>query len=249
MQSLFTHRLIRIITLALVVVALLWFALRHVQAAPTLNVVVTNCSFQGLANVLSNTVERITFNCNGTNAPATISITQLGGLNVDAGSFWTIDGSSVITMTGLDTYRLFNVKAGGALTLANILLVHGYAGDGQYIPGQGGALLNAGGRLVLDHAWVQDSRSTSFGGAFESVGTTLLMNDSRVQFNQSKDGGGIHVTGGSLTLLQSEVWDNKAQEGDGGGLWTQGSTVVVSSSVSYNTVLRAGRIGGDGGGI
>lgn len=199
METSCAQRLIRITLAAFTLVALVWLALARTQpaqAGPT-DAVVTDCSFTGLANALNSGNGRITFNCNGSHAPATISVTQLGGLNVDNGVYWTIDGGSVITLSGGGNFRLFNVKTGGALTLTNMVLAHGYVGNNQNpLPSQGGALLNNGGRLVLDHATVRNSESvgaTAYGGAIESAaGTTLLM-DSTLYQNQSHVGGGIHV--------------------------------------------------------
>src|SRR5690242_3258148 len=60
-----------------------------------------------------NTDAAITFNCGG---PATITVTQSGGLNVVSGQHFTIKGGDIITMTGLNANRLFWVQAGSALT-------------------------------------------------------------------------------------------------------------------------------------
>lgn len=149
--------------------------------------VVTNCTFQGLADAMNSGNRLITFSCGG---PATITLNQSGGLNVDADFFYTIDGGNVITLSGGDVNRLFNIKTDGALTLMNIILSNGYVGSSGYFPTQGGALLNNGGRLVLDHATVRNCQSTFSGGAVESAAGATILTDSLIENNQSDYVGG-----------------------------------------------------------
>jgi hypothetical protein len=113
----------------------------------------------------------ISFNCNNVSAPATITITQGGGFNVTSNSSYTIDGGNVITLTGNNIYRILNVQAGGVLRVTNILLMHGYAAFGGLLPTQGGALLDNGGLLVLDHTTVRDSQSNLDGGGIYHSGS------------------------------------------------------------------------------
>ena len=135
--------------------------------------VVSDCTMAGLAAAMT-TTGNISFDCGG---PTTITLTQAGGLNVDNSSFYTIDGGNVITLSGLDSNRLFNVKSGGALTLSNIILSNGAAlGDQVVFPSQGGALLNDGGALVLTIAFYHSpagksisSVCTGSGGAHNAV--------------------------------------------------------------------------------
>src|SRR5437016_5305666 len=143
----FPHRSIRISTLALTLVMLLCMGLAH--ALPTYGAgEVTNCTAQGLFDAMSSGNGRITFNCGGTHAPATITILTAGGLTVGAGARYTIDGGNVITLSGAHNNRILQVAAGGALTLTKILLTDGYAaGAGPTAPSRG-AILNTGGQLV-----------------------------------------------------------------------------------------------------
>jgi hypothetical protein len=208
---------------------------RPAQAA---GVVVTTCTPQGLADAM-NTLNgtsggSISFNCNNVNAPTTIPITQAGGFNVTANSSYTIDGGNVITLTGIDTYRILNVQAGGALTLTHILLTHGYAAFGGSFPTQGGALLNNGGRLVLDHTTVRDSQSSFAGGAIETAAGTTILIDSLIENNQSPYGGGIDSIG-TLALIRTTVRNNHALTNTGGGLDVGGTVVIRDSQIVSNT--------------
>src|SRR5207248_11408433 len=99
---------------------LLLLTLLFCPAAPALattNDVVGNgtapsCNMTALGVPMNNLADAsITFNCGG---PATISLTQAGGLNVLNGRRFTISGGDIITLTGLDGNRLFWVQTGGA---------------------------------------------------------------------------------------------------------------------------------------
>jgi hypothetical protein len=86
-----------------------------------------------------------------------ITITQAGGFyhpNFD----YTIDGGNLVSLSGAHANRLFTVKAGRALTLTNITLIDGYAAAGGDFATQGGAILNEGILLVLDHVTIRGSR-------------------------------------------------------------------------------------------
>src|SRR5439155_23312469 len=199
----------------------------------------------GLFDAMSSGNGRITFNCGGTNAPATITILTAGGLPVGAGARYTIDGGNVITLSGAHNNRILQVAPGGALTLTKILLTDGYAaGAGPTTP-SGGAILNNGGRLVLDHASVRNSESTFAGGAIEDAGGTTLLTDSLIENNRSDYGGGIDSIG-TLTLINTTVRANQALIHSGGGLDVGGVVEIINSQITSNTAN--GTAGVDGGG-
>src|SRR5438105_5792485 len=109
---------------------------------------VSDCTEPGLLTAMS-VSGPIMFNCNGTHAPATITVTQVSGLNVLSGKFYTIDGGNLVTLSGAHAHRLFDVRPNAALTLSNIILTDGYQ-DGIHgnLPDLGGAIL-AEGRLLV----------------------------------------------------------------------------------------------------
>src|SRR5262249_39988688 len=96
------HRLTRwAVSLALVAAWTRWPAAERVLASGT----VTDCTQSGLATALAGG-GLVTFNCGGTHAPATISLTMNYDLGVDA----TIDGSNgghPVTLDGINFTRLF----------------------------------------------------------------------------------------------------------------------------------------------
>ncbi|MBI5879654.1 MAG: hypothetical protein HZB53_18545 [Chloroflexi bacterium] len=225
-------------------VGLVYLLLAHthpVQAAG----VVTNCTGTGLANAMNSGSGLITFNCGP--SPVVITVTQAGGFNAIAGRFYTIDGGNLVTLTGAGANRLFNIQAANAaLTLTNIILTDGNASAGGDVPTVGGAILNQGGRLVLDHVTIRDSQSYYAGGAIrDSNGTTIIMN-SLIENNQSQYGGGID-SGGTLTLINTIVRNNQATVHEGGGLDVGGTVVISNSQITGNSAY--GSANGGGGGV
>jgi hypothetical protein len=87
--------------------------------------VVTECTEIGLANAMNAGSGLITFDC-GPN-PVVIPMTiQNGGLNVISGRADTIDGGDMVTLSGANAQRLFDVRVGGALTAVNRLYQIGW---------------------------------------------------------------------------------------------------------------------------
>ena len=156
----------------------------------------------------------ITFAC-GPN-PVVITITHNGGFNVPNGFFYTIDGGNLVTLTGAGANRLFDVRVGGALTLLNIILTDGYQ-DGIYgnLPDAGGAILDEGVSLTLEHVTIRNSQSTKYGGGIEIITGTVSVQDSLIEGNQSGLGGGID-NAGSLILNSVAIIGNTAAAG---GYW------------------------------
>ena len=206
--------------------------------------VVTNCTGTGLANAMNSGSGLITFSCGP--MPVVITVTQAGGFNVIPGRNYTIDGGNQVTLTGAGANRLFDIQASNAaLTLTHIILTDGNASGGGNQPTQGGAVLNQGGRLVLDHVTIHNSQSSYAGGAIEDVnGTTIIMN-SLIENNKSQYGGGIDSIG-TLTLINSIVQNNRATVHEGGGL-DVGGTVVISNSQIIGNAANGDSNGGGGG--
>ena len=119
----------------------------------------------------------------------------LGGDIVLAAALPAITGSVTIeggghTISGDDKYRIFDVD-GGALTLTNVTLTEGNAGEGA-----GGAIrLRNGAGLVVEKSTLSHNRAKS-GGALVVYGGTILISDSRFEqncalsatFTQNRDG-------------------------------------------------------------
>lgn len=206
----------------LLTIALL--ATRTAPVAYAADQVVTNCSNDtelrnDLTTMESGSGGTLTFNC-GT---ATIELTsQLPGINATT----TIDGGGKITLSGVNSVRLFSVNA-VEFTLKNIVLEKGYGGTAD-----GGAINNFG-RLILDHATIQNSTDSSFrGGAIYTYGQ-LEISHSTLYNNKAGDGGAIFVDGAEVTITDS-LLDNNTASDDGGAIKIVGSGTLTVNSTTFS---------------
>jgi predicted outer membrane repeat protein len=203
--------------------------------------VVTDCTETGLANAMNAGGGLITFDCGPD--PVVIPMTlQNGGLNVISGRADTIDGGDKVTLSGANAQRLFDVGPNAALTLTNIILTNGYAAIFGNLPDWGGAVLDEGDLLVLDHVTIRDSRSLHLGGAIRVVTGTVFIRDSLLENNESGYGGAIDSLG-ALSLVNTIVRGNQAVTDSGGGLSLGGLTTIDHSQI-YSNIAN----GADGGG-
>jgi cysteine-rich repeat protein len=134
--------------------------------------------------------------------------------------------------------------------------------------------------ITISGVTIQNGKGIGSGGGIlkEGSGALTILN-SDVATNEADDGGGISIMGGSLTLSQSTVRDNKAlnegagggieiraggaatltdvtvadnsAEGNGGGIWNGGDLYLINDTIAYNVADKnaGGVTGGDGGGI
>ncbi len=130
--------------------------------------------------------------------------------------------------------------------------------------GQGGAITNAGGTLILQHSLIAQntiSSGYSLGGGIANGPGTLLVKNSQIVENtvissgKTAEGGGIYSVLGQVTLMNSTVAGNRALGGTflnaGGGIYSQRDRLTLSqSTISANSVTaNAGKGYNEGGGI
>lgn len=151
--------------------------------------------------------------------------------------------------------------AGAQLTIEDCEFASNRASDGQ---GQGGGAFianstvtirgtkfvgNLAGQAGGDGGGLYLSNSTATIGASARGATIVQGNGAAV--GQSGRGGGIFVTGGTVTIGDTELRDNiasRSSTGQGGGLYAEGANLTFTSGVQVvkNVASQAG--GGDGGG-
>jgi hypothetical protein len=170
-------------------------------------------------------------------AGVTITLTE-----VDHGSNQGADGLSEITSNitingnnsiierssagGTPQFRLFDI-ASGVVTLNNVTVRNGRAGDGPVGLGGGfGGGINNQGALTLNNSTVSANRTGD--GAWDG------------------DGGGIYSYG-ALTVTNSAVISNTTDTGYGAGIafTGEGLKTIINSTIAYNSTSG----GGGGGGI
>jgi hypothetical protein len=165
---------------------------------------------------------------------------------VAAGSDLTIVGSGDTversTAKGTPAFRLFDVAAGGSLTLDNLTLSGGLA---QGSSGMGGAIASLG-TLALNRVTVQNcvAQGTSvngpaFGGGIFSGGASavLTVTDSTIRNNLALGAPGFALTSSYSVSVGGAAY--------GGGVYVYGSNASFSN-VTFDLNVARGGTGADG---
>jgi predicted dienelactone hydrolase len=173
----------------------------------------------------------VTFDCGPD--PVTITITSTKVMDADT----TIDGGSLITVSGGNSVGVFSVNAGVRFTVENLTIANAKSANG------GG--INNSGTLTVTNSTVSGNSSEGDikvgGSGISNVGTATVTN-STVSGNSSAHGlGGIANWGSSLTVTNSTVSGNSAG-GAGGGIVNFGTLTVTNSTVSGNSARDYGGI-------
>lgn len=156
------------------------------------------------------------------------------------GNDWVIERDTNIN----PTFRLFEVKSPGDLTLDHVTLRgalnHGISACGR--TDCGGALVNFGGTVTVVASVFKDNEGSWGAAIYNDFGSTLTISDSLFIDNYASASGGGIQNEGTLTITDTVISHNSAY-GTGGGLLNAGILNMSNSTVSDNTA------GQDGGGI
>lgn len=190
--------------------------------------------------------------------PGTYRLT-VGGAGEDAAATGDLDVRSGVTVEGRGATvdaagadRVFDVLAGGALTLRQVTVTGGVAA-GTGLPASGGGVRNAG-TLDVDRSTITGNTAARAGGGIEaSPGSTTRLSRSVLSHNSTGagpgNGGGLHLTGaGTVTVERTTVTGNTAAS-EGGGLWNSGlgAMTVDRSTITGNRASGADATMGGGG--
>jgi hypothetical protein len=160
----------------------------------------------------------VTFNCGGA---ATITVTSTKSSWADT----TIDGGSLMTISGGNRVRVFSVNPGVKLTVKNLTIANGNT------EGYGGGISNDGTLRV--------------GNSFFSGGT-LSVTNCTFSGNSADRGGGGDIGANSMVMVTNSTFSgNSADWGGGGDIGANSMVMVTNSTFSGNSADW----GGGGGGI
>jgi predicted outer membrane repeat protein len=226
--------------LLIITVALLGFIVPlRVQAADQ---VVSDCGDTGGANQLRAKITAaqasgggtITFTC----GPATIILSsQLPLITKTV----TINGGNNITVSGGNTTRILFVNTGGNLTLQNLTLTNGLAGN------PGGAVYVASSTFNATNVTIKDSTSTDEGGGLYANNATVNLTNVTLQKNHANtNGGGIYNSNSTFVLNNVSFIENTADD-NGGGVYNTSSLTISNSTLSGNSAVTGGGIQNEGG--
>ncbi len=188
-------------------------------------------------------VQTITFDPNYFNVPRTLSLSS-GELPITEAVTINGPGSSMLTITGNNSNRIFNTDAAPAkagITIRGVTLTAGRGADG-------GAIYIGNESVTIEDSIISNSSATQDGGAInvENAGTLILLRSTISGNIASDDGGGIYFNnGGTAALIDSALVNNKASTGNGGGLYffgtaPSGGLSIFSSTISGNSAAVGG---------
>jgi len=191
-------------------------------------------------------VDEIIFDTSG--VPSTITLTS-GALNItDSLNIFGL-GANLLTVSGNNNSRIFNINDGGS----NILdvLISGLTLTDGHSTNSGGAIFNADENLSLLDAVITGNTATPDSGDY---------------YGGDLKGGGIYNQSGNLKIVNSSISGNRAQgtirlynpsNSQGGGIFNVSGNLEISNSIISNNGAFGGYLddfnvdggNGSGGGI
>ena len=173
---------------------------------------------------------------------ATISL-QLGPLPVSGSANLTVDApSSGVTING-DGQNIFQVAAGGALSLSWLTLTGGGALNGD----DGGAINNAGRLTLQDCTFTANSATANsdggggWGGAVYNTGTLVTSGYNFFNNNSASCGGAVaNGSGGTASLEYDSYSSGNSAAQQGGAIYNAGAMTVYGCTLSGNTAVLGG---------
>ncbi|MER2513647.1 MAG: choice-of-anchor Q domain-containing protein [Nitrosomonas ureae] len=131
-----------------------------------------------------------------------------------------------------------------SVQIRNMTLMHGSQVGPSYL-GFGGAINNSGNLMIVDSV-VADSRSDVQGGGVYNDNTLTILRSKIIRNWSRHSGGGLynysHSQQAVLTISDSSISDNTAQDGHGGGIFNENGLITISGTTLSNN--SAAVIGG-----
>lgn len=191
--------------------------------------IVTNCTEVGLDAALSGGGS-VSFNCNGNNSPATISLTSQKTVTAST----TIDGGNVITLDGANATSFFLVNSGVTLTLNAITVTQGFTA------GNGGCVY-VSGTLVANDIRAIFCHAAAGGAVYIASGGRATLSNATLSYSGADNGGSIYNDFADLTLSNATLNNNYAGSvcnspctRRGGGIYTSGAATLTNVTLSSN---------------
>jgi predicted outer membrane repeat protein len=169
----------------------------------------------------------VTFNCGGA---ATITVTSTKDISADT----TIDGGSLITISGGGSVGVFHVSSGLKFTVQNLTIANGHVATGV----TGGGIASYGATLTVTNSTFSGNSAIGFGcngGGIYALGGTVTVTNSTFSGNSTSGNGGGIYSDSTLTVTNSTFSGNSARTGS--GIWNDATLTVTNSTFSGNGEL------------
>lgn len=174
-----------------------------------------------------------TFSCAGATTIAVSATKSISIANL------VLDGGGLLTISGSNTRRIFQVNAGSAVTFQNLTISGGFLASGN-----GAGILNFGTATIVNSTFSGNSIVTGGGAAVQNVGAMTVdkssfLNNSVTSLSGIADGAAINNNGTSLTVSNSTFSGNNAGRG-GAIVASTGLTIYNSTIVGNNANVACG---------
>ena len=157
----------------------------------------------------------------------TITLTT-GELLVNKNVTITGPGANLLTISGNNASRIFNIQSGKTVTISGLTLNNGNAGGGD-----GGGVLNGGTLTLANCAVTGNTGGGNGGGVTNSTGGALTITGSTISGNTAIQGGAGILNAATLTLINSTISGNT---GDGLSNGTGGVASLTNDTFSGNSI-------------
>lgn len=133
-----------------------------------------------------------------------------------------------------------NTQNGGAIEMKNGSITLNNTTLQNCSANNGGAIYcdYASSRMTLTNVLIQNTSSTANGSAVASKGTIRLENCTIDSCQAGQNGTIYNYAGGIVYLINSEIFDNYAE--NGAGLFLDGYTEITNSNIHNNTAINNG---------
>ncbi len=192
------------------------------------------------------TADAIIFDPTQFGTPRVITLTT-GQLTLSDAKTTTITGpgASLLTISGNNTSRIFNVPAGASAAMSGLTLT-----GGKVAAGNGGAIFSQGLLALTNCTVTGNSALTGLGGGIYNFGGRLnggglTLTGCTISSNSANSGGGVGTTGYPTTTMINSIVTGNTSTFQGGGFYGGGNT----RNTLTNTIFSNNRAGDGGGGI
>ncbi len=151
----------------------------------------------------------------------------------------TIDGnkSTIVRAASVQNFRIFDIAAGGNLTLHDAVVVGGLDVSGN---GGGAMLVERGGAATVIDTRFTDNRTNQSGGAIRNFGSLTIKHSSFADNTVSLFDGGAVASEGALLTIEESTFERNFAGRRGGGVWTSGSVLNMTRATVKNNQAITG---------
>ncbi len=155
----------------------------------------------------------------------------------------TLDGQDhLITISGGNSLRLFNIKGNGSFTASHITFADGWQQTSSISGDAGGFYVYELGNLTLNSCVLSNNNVTGSGGGLLNYGNTHLKDCLFVRNSSGQWGGAISQASGTLDILDSTFQENTSASdagGQGGSIFQNGGTLAITNTIFRGNIAEA----------